>query len=1684
MNKENINPAEQPTTENVALEGSTYEILKKRLLSSATELKSRIDKLNDTRKAVFGAIETELVATERITTFNNCTPWDMIPLGSQFIFGYNVTIGLKSVTALEDVFSVYEYSDHTFKHTEADFLKNERFLDEFKNLYKYYRETQFVKFAKRGANLFMIFRIGKSITDIKAFKWEIGQDNQLTYVDGRSEHELQDPPQHEFEWKKVTRNMHVKGDHPHASIEDIVFVETIGGDLTIKVENNTESGQGIYAEPVDQRDQTLDDAEMYYAIVGNIVLLKIKPYQEKDFRYLAYNSKIQEARRIDAIEDSCVLLPESHGLIFSKGYYLQNGEYKLFENSLDNMLFERKIASSNGEDYLYVFYNKAEGVYLLLSYNLIEQTVRTPIVCHGFSIFANGELCFFRADNEPKKHHVVQIWQTTFFDADQQPLEESDSYLYKIGNKDIVHAMAECQELMSLLHKGESYANLYVDIMEKSNDILDSYYWLDKEETCQINEPVQEIKETASNAIDEYEKVVNIRKSTNESVKATDDKTDELLRRIKREAPKEIDEYVSYLTELRILRGEIISLKDLRYVDEEQVVKLEQSVAKRTDELAEVCVTFLDGEEALIPFEKKVESYKTGITELTKVIDADELEKAIQKTASELEMLIDIVSNLKIADATKTTSIIESISGIYTGFNQINLSLKKKRKELRGVEGKAEFISQIKLIEQGLINFLDISDTPEKCDENMTKLMVRVEELEGKFSEFDEFVEKVAVKREEVYNAFESKRVSLVEARNKRANTLMNSADRILKATESRLARFETVSEINGYMAGDLMIEKVRNIIEELRGIGDTVKAGDIEGKLKSVKEDATRQLKDKTELYTAGEGTISMGDFAFYVNNQKLELTIVTKDNTLYYHLTGTDFFEKVEDDFLNQNEHFFNQSYVSENSKIYRSEYLAYKVYQHLDKTAKEVIQHDKDYLLNETKQFIATRFNEGYIKGVHDADAVNILETYIKLTNSAGVLKYPAVERSLAHCYFRFFLEEEKRKTLDRKIKASGVILQVFPDSKEFSGLIQEIKDDLQEFNKAYPLFDGADISLSAEYLHSELAEQQDFTLSQDAHQLIEDFLHYLEHEQKKNLFEQTRKQETEWSARFTLIRNWLSAFNQQATNGLINEASIFLINDTYLNARVKNVSLQRVIEGLQGTHALIEEEKYTFDLLAFDKKLHHYSMETVPLFEQFQACKKEACQHFAEDLKLETFKPRVMSSFVRNQLIDKVYLKLIGANLAKQIGSAGENKRTDLMGMLLLISPPGYGKTTLMEYIANRLGLIFMKINGPSIGHEVTSVDPESAPNASAREELQKLNLSFEMGNNVMIYLDDIQHCNPEFLQKFISLCDAQRKIEGVYKGKSKTYDFRGKKVCVVMSGNPYTESGDKFQIPDMLANRADIYNLGDILGDTATEFKSSYIENCLTSNPIVNKLASKSHKDVLTLLHAIETGDQSNIEFEVNHSRAEITEYTNILQKLIRIRNVVLKVNMQYIESAAQADEYRTEPPFKLQGSYRNMNKMAEKVVPIMNDEELENLIIGHYEGESQTLTTGAEANVLKFKELIATQTETDQERWTSIKETFVKNNKLKGFGDMNNMAQMLSYIDSLTGEVKGIKEAISMVSQFKNGNASSTPQVPNAYGELQEVNQKITEALLKIFQNQEAVFREFLDWKEMDKRGS
>ena len=88
-----------------------------------------------------------------------------------------------------------------------------------------------------------------------------------------------------------------------------MFVETVGGDLTVKVENNTESGEGIYAEPVDEPLQTLDDASIEYAEIGPLVLMKIRPYREEKHRYLVFSTRTQKVVRIDAIGRACWTTP-------------------------------------------------------------------------------------------------------------------------------------------------------------------------------------------------------------------------------------------------------------------------------------------------------------------------------------------------------------------------------------------------------------------------------------------------------------------------------------------------------------------------------------------------------------------------------------------------------------------------------------------------------------------------------------------------------------------------------------------------------------------------------------------------------------------------------------------------------------------------------------------------------------------------------------------------------------------------------------------------------------------------------------------------------------------------------------------------------------------------------------------------------------------------------------------------------------------------------------------------------------------------------------------------------------------------------------------------------------------------------------------------------------------------------
>ena len=101
-----------------------------------------------------------------------------------------------------------------------------------------------------------------------------------------------------------------------------------------------------------------------------------------------------------------------------------------------------------------------------------------------------------------------------------------------------------------------------------------------------------------------------------------------------------------------------------------------------------------------------------------------------------------------------------------------------------------------------------------------------------------------------------------------------------------------------------------------------------------------------------------------------------------------------------------------------------------------------------------------------------------------------------------------------------------------------------------------------------------------------------------------------------------------------------------------------------------------------------------------------------------------------------------------------------------------------------------------------------------------------------------------------------------------------------------------------------------------------------------------------------------------------------------------------------------------------------MNRIAEKVLAIMNDEELETLILSNYENDSQTLTSDAEANMLKLRVMCGWATEQDEQRWADICKAFLQNVKMRGVGADDQAGQIILQLQGFSDGLDGIRQTI------------------------------------------------------------
>jgi ATPase involved in DNA repair/ATPase family associated with various cellular activities (AAA) len=1598
------------------LDAGTYEVVRKRLDALAETMVAEVNDLNQRRLAVFGATATTLLATEHVRTEHNCIPRDIIAFGDRLILGYQVHLGLKSTTVVSDVFSELQYTNGTFNPVPATLFAGAEFEKDFAELFQYYKEARLLQLRKTDTHLLAAFQTGQRLTDVRVLRWAKSKDRTtIKYQDNRGTNDYILPASHDFTWIRTTRDNHVQGSHPHVNIIDTLFVESIHGDVTIKIENNTTTGQGILSDPVKDPHQGMDDAEISYADLDTIILLKIRPYRENEFRYYVYNKLTHLAIRIDAIGQSCQQLPEGHGLIFPGGYYLSNGEHKVFPHNVTNMQFVRSVRAPNGEDILYIYYDHEQGEYILLRYNLIARSVDQPQVCNGYSFYNDGRLVVFRAQAEPTRLHAMQIWQTPFAKeeyAAAAPVRESP--LGRIGNRDLVRGISDLRNLYRLLTNQTPTREAYAELLKQVTRVSDSYHWLTSAEAGQLAAQLAKIKDGVNAAIGEFEKVLQLTAQAASQVAALEGAAKELLRTQALETKSTIDDYVAPMTALRRQRGAVESARTIRYVDLARLNKLDQQLHDTSKEISAGAVAFLMREEALTIYVNEISTLELQLPNLATVNDVKPVRERVDLLGANLDLLVETVGGLDIADANARTTILENISAVYATLNRVRALVEARRTTLGTKEGKAGFAAEIALLGQAVSNAMSLSDSPEKCDEFLGKLMLQVEELESRFAEISAFVEELTTKREEIYENFSARKQSLLDERQRRADSLGNAAERVLAGIIRRAKTFTELDELNAYFASDAMVLKARSVIEDLRALGATVKADDAEGRLKSAREDGLRTLRDRSELFD-GEA-IKLGRHRFSVNTQVIDLTMLPRADAegvlgMWFHITGTDYFAPVDDPGFQATQPCWGQEVVSENPSVYRGEYLAWQVLN-----AAEARQHGlTPTKLKEAALDIATLtalvraiageyYDHGYERGIHDHDATLIVQAVLHVRETCGLLRYSPSVRAFALLTWSVLAKDPRAKDWERQCRAVHDIARVHGDAPNSSGLALEISQALREVAKQQGL-DATLADAAGRYLIAELGEEPRTHVikSGEAADLERALWEHLRVAGvADSVREDLRALQHQPAAGLRLARAWVDAFlraHPQHPTHVVEEVAAWLTVGDSLIHEMMHARTQIELTGLLGQHPTIINQQLHIAIDLYDLRLSTFTAIDVPRFRHFQERRRILLERERASLRIDEFKPRVLTSFVRNRLINDVYIPLIGDNLAKQMGALGATRRTDLMGMLLLISPPGYGKTTLIEYVSSVLGLAFIKINGPALGHVVHSTDPATAPNAAARQELEKLNLAFEMGNNVLVMIDDIQHTHPEFLQKFISLCDGSRRIEGVWRGRARTYDLRGKKFVVVMAGNPYTESGEQFKIPDMLANRADTYNLGDILGGHADAFALSYIENALTANPVLSALTGRPQQDLYRFMRIAKGDEEARSELQHPYSALEVGDICAVLNHLNRVQFVLGQVNAGYIASAAMADAYRVEPPFKLQGSYRNMAKIAAKIVPLMTDDELEQVINDHYAGESQTLTTGTESNLLKFKILFNKANPTETARWKDICSIYTRRQELSGADD-------------------------------------------------------------------------------------
>ncbi len=1595
------NPSDTPVADAVPVEdagpATAYDILRARLGGVAEQVHAAAELLNVARAEVFGGSSLTLIEQERLNTEVACIPRDAVSVDGTLLFGTNVPPGLSTKRQVSDVFTLLRVdevspTDMDFAPIASDdrkyFLSDSSFVRDFEELYTYYNQCRLITLRKTDTLLLMVFSIGERDDDTRVLRWRLDTEAPM-YVDAYGEHDLVAHSRYDFAWEELDRTKRIEGRWPHWNLHDLLFIGGGKGTLEFRIDDVVEGGRIISTEPLTATDADVGELVIQTARLGELLLFRLKPYGETSERFYIYNRLTQQVHRIDALGLNCHQLPEHSGVIFPGGFHLQNGETKVFATDAAGYELLASHSSPNGEDILYVFHREHTGDYLLLAYNLVSRTMEVPVGSHGYALFEDGVVVTVRPEKDPQRVHAISVYTSPFCTPElYKPAAPAGSFYARIGNPELVRGLGELLSLARDAGRPDFNASVFEALVARSNRLLDAHAWLQEPEAHGLADLLVALRRTAGSVLDEFATVAEAKREAHDAVTQAQAEVDGYLSQAGLEL-RDTEAFLDLMERGRILLGRLADLSQRPHVDSVVVGEMRTRVDEAFNKLGSRALDFLADPASLESTTVTMETAAAAGMKADTAAKVTEAVVEVDRGGERLALLTEVVGGLEVDDPTGKTSVLQRLGEALARRNALRADLDQRRIGLRREEAASGFQAAMNVLAQRASAALMASSDAASCDAALGALEADLETNELRYGDVPEFSEAIASKRDELYSAFLAKRDQLASEQTARIDRVVASARRVLQTISTRASNLADREQIDGFFAADPLVARVRTAIRELGELGEAGRAGELDVELASARDSARRAATDRSELFA--DGGVKIGRWQIGVNDEPFELRLrpTTEGDDLELRLTGTDLVLPVPDAGLATFVDLAGQTYPTENAQLSRAMYLAFTAI-------------DDGVSGEEITALASRRVDDGYELGVHDADAALIVAGTIDQFLEPG-LRWAGSVRAVAGVWWAG-LDPAKRKELGGELSA----VRALGRGSTRNALVARIGPPMEELAREAGLSAAFDVDAAVQWL-SESADRP--TISAEGGRLATDFAAWAKH-----LSIPTS------GVSFALFVHWIAdrleadptivpegipagVMASACTLDLAAEAAWRMIDS---KVDVSSVSSIAVIEGLRGQHPLCVGGVLALPVGRAHTIFRVYRRDGLERFKAFNEARRSTLARWREELGLDTLRPRVLTSFVRNRLVDEVLLPLVGDNLARQLGLSGSPQ-----GLLLLISPPGYGKTTLIEYVADLLGFALVKINGPALGENATSLDPGQAPDQASAAELVKLNRSFAMGNNVICYIDDIQHTSPEFLQKFISLCDATRRIEGVVDGEARTFELGRRRFVVAMAGNPYTSSGKEFRIPDMLANRADVHNLGDVAGAHQTAFAQSYLENASGANDVLAPVIARGRKELEAMIDVARGAPLRQDALAHHYSPTELNAVTKTLSHLIRVRDALLKVNAAYIRSATVDDTLRGEPAFLLQGSYRNMARMAGRVVAAMTNDEVDTAIRDHYRSESQTLAAAAGWNLAKLPLVLEVGSAEEERLVDELREQW---------SEANVGADPLSVI---AASMRGIEHAIS-----------------------------------------------------------